>query len=233
VCLTKDGALILLHDDTLERTSNAAEVFPQRMPWQASDFTLDEIRRLDFGSWFNQRDPFGQIAAGLVSQAERDSYEGEPAPALHQALAFTKENDWYVNIEIKNLAGSAGHSVIVERVVELIGELGMERDVLVSSFNHDYLVRVKVLAPDIRTGVLVESRCQQPQQLVRSLNAQAYNPKIGEVGPAEIYELRKAGIDVFIYTVDDPEDMRALVDAQASGIFTDFPQKLKDILDLA
>jgi len=61
--VTKDGVLICLHDDTLERTTNIAKVFPDAPPaqrgngprWLANDFTLDEIRRLDAGSWFDQK----------------------------------------------------------------------------------------------------------------------------------------------------------------------------------
>lgn len=230
VCMTRDGELILLHDDTLERTSNAADVFPQRRPWRAADFTLDEIRQLDFGSWFNLTDPFGQIAAGNISQSELDSYIGEPAPTLREALLFTKENQWKVNVEIKNLVGTEGHRLIVERVVSLIRELGMEEDVLISSFNHDYLLQVRQLAPDIRIGALVEHGVPDPISLVARLGAQAYNPKFGEVTPEEIRRLREAGIDVYVYTVNDPGDMEFLVNARVSGIFTDFPQTLREIL---
>lgn len=53
VQLTADGALILMHDDTLECTSNIEEVYPDRWLWRVLDFTLAEIRQLDFGSWFN------------------------------------------------------------------------------------------------------------------------------------------------------------------------------------
>jgi glycerophosphoryl diester phosphodiesterase len=230
VCMTKDGEMILLHDDTLARTSNAAEVFPGRAPWKVADFTLKEICQLDFGSWFNQKDPFKQIAAGNVPKAEQESYVGEPAPTLREALAFTKENHWKVNIEIKNLVGTEGHAVIVERVVALVRELGMERDVLISSFNHDYLIQTNDLAPEIRTGALVEHGYPDPVKLVTRLGAQAYNPKFGEVTPEEIRKLREAGFDVFVYTVNDPVDMKFLVESHVSGIFTDFPQTLRDIL---
>ncbi len=230
VCMTRDGELILLHDDTLTRTSDAAEVFPERAPWKAADFTFEEVRKLDFGSWFNRKDPFKQIAAGNVLPADQVSYVGEPVPTLREALLFTQENQWKVNVEIKNLVGPEGHALIVERVVELIRDLGMEKDVLISSFNQDYLVQVKQRAPEIRTGVLVEHGYPDPLKLVTRLGAQAYNPKFGEVTPQEIRRLREAGIDVFIYTVNDPEDMKFLVDAQVSGIFTDFPQTLLEIL---
>jgi glycerophosphoryl diester phosphodiesterase len=232
VCLTRDGEMNLLHDDTLERTSNAAEVYPERAPWNVTDFTMEEIRKLDFGSWFNLKDPFNQIALGNVSESEQYCYQGEPSPTLREALQFTKEHQWKVNVEIKDLLGTVGHDVIVERVVELICEMRMQKEVLISSFNHDYLARVKELAAEIKTGVLVENADPNPLMLVSRLNAQAYNPKFGCVTPEEIHRLREHGIDVFIYTVNDPREMKYLIDAQASGIFTDFPQTLKDILSM-
>lgn len=232
VCMTKDGEMILLHDDTLERTSNAAEIYPRCEPWKVTDFTFGEVRRLDFGSWFIQRDPLKQIAAGNVSTAEQSRYVSESAPTLREALEFTRVHHWRVNIEIKDMAGSFAHSIIVTKVVELIRELGMEEDVLISSFNHDYLHQVKEQAPEIKTGVLVEHGHPDPVKLVGSLGAQAYNPKFGEVTPVEIARLRESGVDVFVYTVNDPKDMRMLVEAQATGIFTDFPQTLKEILEV-
>ena len=53
--MTADGELIVIHDNTLKRTSNVREVFPKRKPWLVHEFTLDEIRLLDFGSWWKSR----------------------------------------------------------------------------------------------------------------------------------------------------------------------------------
>src|SRR3954449_1736702 len=55
--MTKDGQLIAMHDETLARTTNAKELFPSRSPWRVKDFTLEEISRLDAGSWFNKAYP--------------------------------------------------------------------------------------------------------------------------------------------------------------------------------
>ena len=90
VAMTADGELFVVHDDTLERTSNVREVFPDRKPFSNYLFTLEEVKRLDFGSWFVSTDPFKQIAAGNVSAAEQESYRGEKAPTLREALAFTR-----------------------------------------------------------------------------------------------------------------------------------------------
>jgi glycerophosphoryl diester phosphodiesterase len=64
VSVTADGELVVLHGDSLARTTNVQAFFPQRSPWQISTFTLAEVRKLDAGSWFVDIDPFGTIAGG-------------------------------------------------------------------------------------------------------------------------------------------------------------------------
>lgn len=231
VTITADGELVLLHDDTLEQTSNAAEVYPDRAPWMAQDFTLEELRALDFGSWFNRSDPFGQIAAGAVTEAMQRSYAGEPIPTLREALIFTRDNEWQVNVEIKDALGGPGEAALPESVAALIEELDMVDRVLVSSFNHDYLRRVKAACPGIATAALVERAPADPAALVKGLGAAAYHPGLGSIRPADIPALRAAGVDVNVWTVNDAQDMRELIQYQASGIITDFPQLLAQILN--
>ena len=120
-------------------------------------FTLAELRKLDFGSWFNQKDPFKQIAAGAVTAEMQQSYVGEPIPTLREALVFTRDNHWRVNVEIKDATGTPGDKDVVEKVVALIEELGMVDRVLISSFNHSYLRRVKKADAGLATAALVES----------------------------------------------------------------------------
>jgi len=229
VALSADGIPYLVHDDTLERTSNVAEIFPERRPWRTHAFTLAELRQLDFGSWFNLTDPFGQITAGNVSQAEQASYVGEPAPTLEEALVFTRDHDWRVNVEIKDLSGAPGDAVIVETVVALIEAMDMVERVIISSFNHDYLGRAKAANPAIPTAALVYRPVADPPALLRHLQAEAYNPH-RSIDPAAIGPLRAQGFGVNVWTVNDETLMRALIEAGASGIFTDFPHVLAAIL---
>lgn len=230
VAMSADGELFLMHDDTLERTSNAEEIFPDRRPWSSHLFTLAEIKSLDFGAWFVEKDPFKQVAAGAVSEAEQQSYRGEKAPTLREALTFTRDNDWRVNVELKDLSGTAGDATVVEKAVALIDELEMADRVLISSFNHSYIARVKAANPAIATAALVEEADPNPAALLQRLGAQAYNPKVGKIRPEAIAALRDQGFDVYIWTVNDEKTMQALIDAHVSGIFTDFPQLLKPLL---
>lgn len=229
VTLTRDGELIVIHDDTLERTSDAREVFPHRQPWAVSSFSLEEIRRLDFGSWFVEQDPFGQIAAGNVSAEDQRSYVAEPAPTLREALAFTRDNGWRVNVEMKKLP-EVKEAAFEEKVVGLIEELGMVDRVLVSSFEHGYLKRVKALNPDIATGVLTFFPIEDPAAYLASLDADAYHPNVSGITGDEIRALCQQGYAVNVWTVNDERTMRMLIEAGASGIATDFPQVLAPIL---
>jgi len=230
VAVTADGELVLLHDDTLERTSNVQAIYPDRKPWAVHTFTLDELRTLDFGSWFIEKDPFGQIVEGAVTDQMQQSYAGEPIPTLYEALVFTRANQWRVNVEIKDASGTPGDHDVVEKTVALIHDLGMEDRVIISSFNHQYLRRVKSASDAIQTAALVENAVPDPTSLTNRLGAEGFNPRYTNILPDAIPALRRAGVDVYVWTVNDPDIMRALIRGGASGIITDFPQVLDEIL---
>lgn len=227
VAMSLDGELVVLHDDTLERTSNARQVFPDRRPWTVYDFSFAELRQLDFGSWFIEEDPFEQAAQGNIPAAEMEAFVGTPIPSLREALAFTKENHWWVNIEIKDASGTHADATIVEQVVALVEELGMQEQVLISSFNFDYLRRVKAVQPAIATGALTSKAISDPLALLRDLGAQALNPSLKVVQADQVSLLRQAGYGVNVWTVNEESDMRELIAMGVTGIFTDFPQRLK------
>jgi glycerophosphoryl diester phosphodiesterase len=143
VALTADGEPVILHDDTLRRTSNASSVYPNRKPWKLQAFTLAELKKLDFGSWFITTDPFKQIKTGQIQPDELQKFVGEPLITLSEALLFTKENNWQINVEIKDLRNTPGNATVVEKVVDIISGLQMEDQVRISSFNHMYIQMTK------------------------------------------------------------------------------------------
>lgn len=230
VAMSADGEPILLHDDTLERTSNAAQVFPDRQPWSVYDFTLDELNQLDFGSWFVESDPFQQAAQDKLSEDDLKSYLGLPLTTLADALQFTSDNQWWVNVEIKDASGTHADRVIVSKVVGLIDELAMQDQVLISSFNHDYLRQVKTINPAIATGALVNKVVADPVGLMRELDAQAFHPGKNVTYAKQVQELRAAGYGVNVWTVNEEAEMLELIEMGVTGIITDYPQNLKPIV---
>lgn len=231
VAMSFDGELVVLHDDTLVRTSDVVEIFPGRQPWSVYDFSLDELQQLDFGSWFVESDPFDQIAQGEISPNDLEIYTGVRIPTLHEALVFTQSNHWWVNIEIKDASGTPADEIIVSEVVKLVEMLGMEDQVLISSFNWDYLRQVKALNPNLATGVLVKKLVMDPLSLMQELDAQAFHPGIKVTYAEQVKLLRESGYDVNVWTVNDVADLEQLLEMGVTGIITDFPQRLFPFLN--
>ena len=230
VRMSADGKLVVVHDDTLVRTSNAPLLFPDRRPWNLRDFSLDEIRLLDFGSWFAEADPFGQIEKGAPKLEEVRRYRGEPAPTLEEALAFTAENHWFVNVEIKDLEGTPEHTSVAESVGRLVSAMGMRDRVLISSFNHEYLLRIKRVDRGLLTGVLVKSAQLSPAALAANLGVLTYNARVTALRPGQLEELASAGCRTLVWVVNNQRMMKFFIKARVAGIYTDFPQRLHVLL---
>jgi glycerophosphoryl diester phosphodiesterase len=233
VQLSRDGVPVVFHDETLERTTDIMQrpEYEARRPWPVYAFELSELRSLDAGSWFVNTDPFGRIAAGRVTSSELDSYLGLIIPTLEEALVLTRDLNWRVNIEIKDLEEQPGYDEVVSRVVSLVNGLGMTDRVLFSSFNPDYVRELGRLVPDSVRAVIVEDPQEDPIGLVRSADAQAYHPAAWVIDPEEIPVLQRQGIKVNVWTINLDKDMRLFRSAGADGIITDFPEDLKIILN--
>ena len=229
---TKDGGLVVMHDDTLVRTTNVEAVFPGRPSYRVCDFTLDEIRSLDAGSWYAGRDPFGRVAAGEIDADTLGSFDGLTVPTLEEALAFTRDNGWYVNVEIKDHARLIGHETVTKDVLDLIRRLDMTDRVIISSFQHRYLEECRVLCPEMATGALVERlRPEDPVALCRRLRVNAYHPDQRILAPGHLAALRDAGFAVNVWTVNDMNVAGRLVAEGATGIITDFPAACREALE--
>jgi glycerophosphoryl diester phosphodiesterase len=229
VAVTADGALILFHDDSLARTTDAAGRFSGRAPWTFASFTLDEIRSLDAGSWFVDTDPFGQIAVGAVTPAEQDAYRGEQVPTLREALLFTRDAGWCINLELKRLPPPLERFPVVERVLALVGELEMPpHQVIFSAFNHDWLRQAQALRPDIEVQALIGYSFTAPLDW-GDLSFATYNARSTLITEERIREVTGRGIAVNLFTVNEEDEMRRFIAAGVAGLFTDFPQRLVNL----
>jgi len=228
---SKDGELVLIHDPNFKHTTNAMKVFPMRFFWKVHNFTLEEIKQLDAGSWYLKKDPFGEIKKGNISTDDQDLIGTAQIPTLREALLFTQAKNWSVNIELKDLSGKPGDSDIVRKTVVLIGEMGMTHQVIISSFNLDYLVQVKQINPNIKTAALVKEM-EDPLKLLQEIGADAINPSFKSIKDLTIIQtLRNEGYDVYVWTVNDEATMMTLINAGVSGIITDYPQRLFEVLE--
>ncbi len=229
VQLSADGELVLFHDRTFERTTDIATLseFSSRTSWDPTKLTFSELEQLDAGSWFLQADPFGTIASGEVSPNEFSLVKQQKIPLLRDVLNDCRQYNFPVNIEIKDQMGTSADGDIVGKVVDLIKATDTEQLVLVSSFNHDYLRQVKKLNPFLGTAALVEN--SHPEDLLdylADLGVAAYHPDQQITDDVLIKQLKDLGIRVNLWTVNDLERAQYFIDAGATFICTDWPQRL-------
>jgi len=229
--LTKDGVFVLMHDGTLDRTTNVEEVFPERAPWRVDEFTVSELKMLDAGSWFVAVDPFDQIELGRVLQVDLCSYEGERIPTLKEALEFVREHGWRIDIEVK-ATGNVPKKEIAQQLVTLIAETGMQTQVLVSSFDHQLLREVKGIDPRIPIAVLVIVAPWNPVEYLEELGADVYAPSPIGFTASLVARLGALGFGVHLWTYNGVNQLEHFAAMEGvSGIYTDFPQRLEPILD--
>ena len=154
----------------------------------------------------------------------------ESLPTLDQALKFTRDHNWAVNVEIKRTPPPMESFPVVERVLDLVKKLDMVEQVLLSSFVPAYLKSARSISPDVATAVLVNRPIEDPVRLLNQMGSQIYHPHHKRVDRKQISTVRQAGFEVNVWTVNDPDEMRQFIEAGATGIITDFPQQLSDIL---
>lgn len=230
VAASSDGELVIMHDDTLARTTDVEERFPNRKPWTVYDFSLAELKSLDAGSWYAKADQFGQIAAGRVGAADLASFSGLKIPTLREALELTRKREWRVNIEIKDATGRACDPWIVEKTAQMVREMGMAASVIVSSFNHEYLVRMKKAAPEIRVAALIDRPLADPVGTLKRIGAMALNPNAKYLDRETVEKVRNAGFDVLVWTTNEKSEMERLVKWGVTGLISDFPDRALAVL---
>lgn len=203
VQMTKDGQLVLIHDETLQRTAGTAE-------W-VKDLTLDEIKEHEAGSWFHP------------------DYRGERIPALEELLKLVGGTDTILNLELKT--GVVMYPGIEQKVVDAVRRFGLAERVIISSFNHYSLVECKKIAPpDIRTGILYMEGLYEPWEYAKRVGADALHAYQYALTPELVAAAKQAGIVYHPFTVNDPKVMQALIGAGVAGIITDYPDRLAELL---
>jgi glycerophosphoryl diester phosphodiesterase len=205
VQLTKDLVPVIIHDDTLGRTSDVSKIvrFEDRTPWRVSDFTEEELQSLDFGSWFD--------------------HKYKPILTLKKALSFAKEQHLFLNVEIKDMSNTFADEIVVQIIIDMIKKTQTSHLVLLSSFYHHYLPMCKKLSSEIPTASL--QMYKHPSNLIdylHSLQVDAYHPEDKITNQKTVSSLREAGFFVNVFTVNKTERQKKLFDWGVNGIFTDF-----------
>ena len=204
VGLTRDRKIIIIHDDTLERTTNGAG--------RVRDWTYKELRALDAGSWFHPR------------------YAGTKLPSLDEILLICKGSNIQVNIEIKKdcWEEELREDGVENLVIETVQKYKATQRVVVSSFHWGFLERIHSLAPDIRTALLYLDPLPtlDLDELKQRYGPIAVNPFCRHLTQNFIDRAHDAGIKVFTFTINSYQDMEKYLAMGVDGMFTNHPNRL-------
>ncbi len=220
VNISKDEIPVVLHDSTLLRTSNIKKKKKYKNKTLVHELTLEELKTLDFGTWFIKSDPFGTIKKNKV---KKKKIKKQSILSLEEILVFCKENNMLANIEIKDLFSTSFDKIIVQKVIDVIVKLKMQNFVLLSSFNHAYLREINTLLPSIDKAILVED--SHPNNLfeyLKDLNISAYNCNDKIITKSIVQYLKKESFKVNVFTVNDRKRKDELFSWGVDAIFTDY-----------
>lgn len=186
---TTDGQLVIIHDQTVDRTTDG------RGP--VAVHTLADLRRLDAGRWF------------------APAFAGERIPMLDEVLEVAAGRA-LLTLEIKN--GPTFYEGIEQQVLEAIRRRGMEEDVLLISFDHESLRRVRALSPRIATGILYAARLVDGPGAAHAAGADALSISWDYITEDVVSGGHGASLGVFVWTVDDEDMVRHCLALGVDGI---------------
>ncbi|MEU4396280.1 glycerophosphodiester phosphodiesterase family protein [Kribbella sp. NPDC023855] len=195
---TKDGVPVILHDTTVDRTTDGTGA--------VRSLTAAQVAALDAGSWF------------------APAFAGQRVPTLASQLDGLKTRGGNLLLETKGVHTEDS----VARIVSEIRSRGMSSRVFVQSFEPQHLRWMHELAPELPLGLLRSTLDPDPVAIAKDLGLSAYNPSDAALAarPAAVNELHAAGVAVNVWTVDDAARWDALEKAGVDGIITNRPAEL-------
>jgi glycerophosphoryl diester phosphodiesterase len=195
VKLSKDGVPMLLHDDTLERTTSGKG--------RAADFTWDELARLDAGAWHSE------------------AFRGERLASFEDVARLLQSKGTLAHIEIKPTPGFERETGL--RVAQAAARLWKDAPVppLFSSFSFEALMAAKEAAPHIPRGWLTDRIGAEDWERAKALGGVSVHTNHKKLDPANIARAHDAGYRILTYTVNDMGTAERLFGAGVDGLFTD------------
>lgn len=199
VTLTRDRKVVVIHDDTLDRTTNGKGAVRAH--------TLEEIKRLDAGSWFDPR------------------FATERVPELFEVMKLTTGR-CMVNIEIKVSAFEASYpsDAIEHQVVKLVKTSGAMDRVIVSSFDKHILQRIASMQEPPAIAYISEHRAdQRVLEMLLAMRAFSWHPRFKVLTHDQVDLLHAAGLKVFPWTINTRQEAEKLVAMGVDGLICNDP----------
>ena len=202
VHLSKEGIPVIIHDFILERTTSGKGL--------VRNYTLDELKSLDIGSWFDSR------------------FSSERMLTLEEVCQWAK-GQVYILVEIKN--NPMKYRGIESKVLDILQRYDMIDQVEVFSFDHGLIKRINQLTLDIITGVCYAADPVSHAALALKADARIIHPQFHHCTKEAIEEGHQHSLYVTTWTVNDMKAARELAEAGVDCIKTDYPDKLREMVD--
>ncbi|KAI4448099.1 Glycerophosphodiester phosphodiesterase [Eubacterium plexicaudatum ASF492] len=201
---TKDGKLVVIHDEKLDRVSRASGL--------VKDFTYEKLKDI------NVNERFPKLGTQYI-------------PTLEEVYELIRPTNLTVNVELKT--GVIFYPEIEEQVLELTKQMGMQERVIYSSFNHYTIRKIKRLQPDAVTGLLYQDGMIDVFTYAKqTVQADALHPAIYNVQYPDFYaKCRKHGLKVHVWTVNEEEHMRLLCENETDAMITNDPKLGRAVAD--
>jgi glycerophosphoryl diester phosphodiesterase len=195
--LTADGRVVVLHDQTVNRTTNGeGRIF---------QLSFAEVRDLDAGTWFSEK------------------FRGERIPTLDEVFE-TLDKRLYINVELANYA-TPGDG-LVPKVIDLVKKHALKNQLLFSSFYARNLQKTRSLLPEVPRGLLCKRGIlgSWARTFTWCGDLFALHPHLEDVDARLVYRVQAAGKRVYVWTVNQEEDLKRMIDLSVDAIITDDPE---------
>jgi glycerophosphoryl diester phosphodiesterase len=202
VQLSKDGIVVVIHDETVNRTTNGKG-------W-VKDYTYKQLQKFDASYKFSKK--IGKCRI----------------PSLEEVFRWASKNNLLLNVELKN--GLVEYEGLEEKVLELTDNFDLANRVIISSFNHYSMVKVHQLAPDIETALIYMEGIYKPWEYAATLGARAIHPYHPVVKEETVKTSHDLGISVRPFTINKAVLMKKMAALKCDGIITDDPKKAINLL---
>ena len=203
VQLTKDGEVVIIHDETIDRTTDGKGY--------VVDYTYEELSKFDASYIYTGKRGFNKI------------------PTLKEYFELVKDLDFVTNIELKT--GINQYLGIEEKVYKLIKEYKLKKKVIISSFNHFSILRMKKIAPELKCGFLSEDWIIDAGAYTASHGIECFHPRFNNLIPEVVEELKKNNIEINTWTVNKEEDIKDLINKGIDILIGNYPDLVKKIIN--
>lgn len=201
VQLTKDSVMVIMHDETIDRTSSGKG--------NLRDYTYEQLCGFDCSAKFAGKYGFQKI------------------PTLQEYLEWVKNTGLVTNIELKNSVYYYEH--LEEMVIDMVRQYHLEERVLFSSSNLVSVLKCKRLIPQIPAGFLMEVRMDNMGAFTRENRVEFYHPDKNFLTEDQVKDCHDKGIGVNVWTVNKEKQMEQMAAWGVDGIFTNYPDKAKNL----